>query len=187
MPIKGRVAITGRPGVGKTTAIEQLLTLVPLAAGGMITKEIRVCGHRVGFSLIDVATREEAVLAHLHHRNGPKIGPYTVDLASLEQIGVGAIVHAIEACALVVIDEIAPMECLAPSFVSAVEAALESDRSLLISTHAHAEYPIAHRARRELTLFRMKQSNRDRIVGEIAALFGVNDERSGLRKIPEPS
>ena len=160
--------------MGKTTAIERLLEVLPLSAGGMITREIRVCGHRVGFSLIDVATREEGVLAHLHHRDGPKIGRYTVDLRSLEEIGVRAVRRAVETCELVVIDEIAPMELTSPAFVPAVEAALASGRSLLISTHAHSDHPIAHRARRELTLFRVKLSNRDRLVGDIAARFGVD-------------
>jgi nucleoside-triphosphatase len=173
MPIKGRVAMTGRPGVGKTTAIERLLRILPLSAGGLITKEIRVCGHRVGFSLVDIATGEEGVLAHLHHRTGPKVGRYTVDLRSLEEIGIRAIRRAIDECELVVIDEIAPMELTAPGFVPAVEEALASDKSLLISTHAHTDHPLAHRVRRELALFRVKLSNRDGLIAEIAAHFGV--------------
>jgi len=173
MPIKGRVALTGRPGVGKTTTIAQLLEILPLSAGGMITTEIRVCGHRVGFSLVDVASGEKGVLAHLHHRDGPRVGRYTVDLRSLEQIGVQAIRRAVEECDLVVIDEIAPMELTAPGFAPAVEAALASGKSLLISTHAHADHPLAHRVRRELALFRVKLSNRDGLVAQIAAHFGV--------------
>jgi len=173
MTIKGRVAITGRPGVGKTTTIERLLEILPLSAGGMLTKEIRVCGHRVGFSLTDVATGEEGVLAHLHHRDGPKVGRYAVDVRSLEEIGVRAIRRALATCELVVIDEIAPMELTSPEFVPAVEEALASDRALLISTHANADHPLAHRVRRELSLFRVKLGNRDGIVDEIANIFGI--------------
>ena len=140
----------------------------------MITREIRVCGRRVGFSLTDVATGEEGVLAHLHRRDGPKVGRYSVDLSSLEGVGVRAILHAVESCELVVIDEIAPMELTSAAFVPAVETALASDRALLISTHAHSDHPIAHRVRRELSLFRIKLGNRDRLIGEIAARFGVD-------------
>lgn len=173
MAIKGRVAITGRPGVGKTTAIERLLESLPLSAGGMITREIRVCGRRVGFSLTDVATGEEGVLAHLHHPHGPRVGRYTVDLRSLERIGVRAIRRAVAEYELVVIDEIAPMELTSAEFVPAVEEALASDKSLLISTHANATHPLAHRVRRELSLFRVKLGNRDGIVEEIAGHFGI--------------
>jgi len=173
MAIKGRVALTGRPGVGKTTTIERLLDILPLRVGGMLSKEIRVCGHRVGFALVDVASGEEGVLAHIHHRVGPKIGRYTVDLRSLEKIGVRAIERAIATCELVVIDEIAPMELTAPGFVPVVEAALASERSLVISTHAHTDHPLVHRVRQELELFRVKLSNRDEIVSNLADAFGV--------------
>jgi len=171
MPIKGRIAITGRPGVGKTTLIERVLDRIPVQAGGMLTAEARVCGHRVGFELRDVATGKTGTLAHVHHTNGPKVGRYTVDLDSIRKIGVGAIDRAIEKAGLVVIDEIGPMELASPDFVPAVERALASGCPLLISTHAHADCPIAHRVRRELELFRVKLGNRDRLVDEIVERF----------------
>jgi nucleoside-triphosphatase len=168
MSIKGRIAITGRPGVGKTTLIERVLEVTRLRAGGMVTHEIRVCGRRVGFAVTDVATGTEGVLAHVHRPAGPKVGRYTVDIESLENVGVAAIHAAIRSAELVVIDEIAPMELRSPAFAPAVEAALESDRALLISTHANASHPVAHRVRRELELHRVRLNNRDRLVGEIA-------------------
>ena len=174
MPIKGRIAITGRPGVGKTTLIERVLEGAAFSAGGMLTKETRVCGRRVGFAIVDVATGTEGVLAHVHQRVGPKVGRYTVNMESLEQIGIAAILDAIRTKELVVIDEIAPMELLCPAFAPAIEAALASDKALLISTHANSDHPLAHRVRRELTLFRVKLSNRDRLAAEVAeALQGA--------------
>lgn len=174
MAIKGRVALTGRPGVGKTTLIERLLEILPPSAGGMLTKEIRKCGRRVGFSVIDVATGEEGILAHLHQRKGPRVGRYTVDLESLERIGIAAIRRAMDEKDLVVIDEIAPMELTSSTFIPTVEAALSSDKALLISTHANADAPLAHRVRRELTLFRVKLANRDRLLDDVARTFGVS-------------
>jgi len=167
MAIKGRIAVTGRPGVGKTTLIARVLERIEGHVGGMMTFETRVCGHRVGFAVRDVATGAEGVLAHIHHRTGPKVGRYTVDVASLERTGVAAIYAAVRTKDLVVIDEIAPMELASPAFVPAVEAALESDRALLVSTHANADHPLAHRVRRELRLFRVRLSNRDDLVDEI--------------------
>lgn len=167
MAIKGRVAITGRPGVGKTTLIERVLKKVGVPAGGMITTETRVCGRRVGFAIRDVASGAEGVLAHVHGKTGPKVGRYTVDVASIERTGVAAIRSALQRAELVVIDEIAPMELTSEAFVPAVEAALASDRALLISTHANADHPIAHRVRRELRLFRVKLGNRDALVEEV--------------------
>ena len=171
MTIKARIALTGRPGVGKTTLIERVLTRVPLSYGGMVTKEIRKCGHRVGFSVIDLATGAEGVLAHLHVRGGPKVGRYTVNLKDLEAIGVAAIERALAERELVVIDELAPMEIASPRFIPTVERALASGKPLIVSTHAHLDHPLVHRVRRELKLFRVKLSNRDALVDQIVNEF----------------
>jgi len=93
----------------------------------MITKEIRKCDHRVGFSVIDIATGAEGILAHIHQQNGPKMGCYRVKLRDLEEIGIAAIDSALSNGTLVVIDEIAPMELTSPKFIPAVERVVESD------------------------------------------------------------
>ncbi len=171
MAIKGRVAITGRPGVGKTTLIESVLSVVPATVGGFLTKEIRKCGHRIGFALVDLGTGEECLFARAGASGGARVGRYAVDVGAIERVGVPAILHAIETKDLVVIDEIAPMELRAPGFVAAVEKALASDRALLIATHAHATHPIADRARQELRLVRVRLGNRDALVDTVAALL----------------
>jgi len=139
----------------------------------MITREVRKCGHRVGFSVVDVADGQERMLAYTHHRNGPRVGRYTVDVEALEAFGVAAIRHAIRHYDIVVIDEIAPMELSGPGFAPAVEEALASDCGLVISTHAHSDHPLAHRVRRDLELFRVKVSNRDHLLAEMLAAFEV--------------
>ena len=178
MEIKQRAAITGRPGVGKTTLIERVIESLPLSAGGVIGKEILVCGHRVGFSLIDVATGQEGILAHIHQRIGPQIGKYTVNLETLKNLAIPAIRSAIRSKDLVVIDEFAPMELASPDFVPIVELALASDKALMIATHATLDHPLVHRIRQELRLFRVKLSNRDRLAAEVTAfLSGIEPPR----------
>lgn len=169
MAFKERISLTGRPGVGKTTLIERALADTPLSVGGFVGKEMLVCGHRVGFSLIDLATGKEGVLAHLHQRIGPKVGKYTVNLETLEGIAIPAILSAVDSKDLVVIDEFAPMELASPHFVPAVEAAWASDKALLVATHATLDHPLVHRIRQESRLFRVKLSNRDRLVDELRA------------------
>jgi len=171
MGIKERAAITGRPGVGKTTLIEKVIESIALSVGGIIGRELLVCGHRVGFSLIDVSTGHEAVLAHIHQRIGPKIGKYTVNLETLQNLAIPAIQSAIQSKELVIIDEFAPMELVSPDFIPVVESALASEKSLIIATHATLDHPLVHQIRQELKLFRVKLSNRDRLVAEVAAFL----------------
>jgi nucleoside-triphosphatase len=169
--IKGRVALTGRPGVGKTTLIERVIDRLGVPVGGMITKEIRTCGHRVGFSVIDLETGEEGILAHIHHPGGPKMGRYRVNLRDLEEIGLRAVDRALTAGHLLVIDEVAPMEMTSERFVPLIERALASRQPLLVSTHAHLQHDIAHRVRRELNLVRVRQGSRDALVETVSRLL----------------
>jgi nucleoside-triphosphatase len=174
MGIKARIAVTGRPGVGKTTLIRRVVEQLPVSVGGMITQEIRKCGVRVGFAVIDIATGQEGILAHLHQQKGPKVGRYRVNLQDLEQIGIEAIKCATRASDLVVIDEIAPMELCSSAFLPTVEVALASEKALLISTHGRVDHPLIHRIRQELELFRVKVSNRDSLVETIAQRFAAD-------------
>jgi nucleoside-triphosphatase len=183
MAIKGRVAITGRPGVGKTTLVERVLEGIPDRVGGFVTKEVRKCGHRVGFALVDIAAGEEHLFARVGAA-GDKVGRYAVDVGVIEQVGVPAIYRAIEKSDLIVIDEIAPMELLAQGFVAAVERALASDKALLITTHAHATHPIADRARQELHLVRVRLGNRDGLVDVVLALLRGEDPRVSTASPP---
>ena len=164
MTSKRRIVITGRPGVGKTTLIEKLVAELSIPVGGMITREIRKCDHRVGFSVIDIATGKEGILAHIHQRNGPRMGRYRVNLHDLEEIGVAAIDNALSAGSVVVIDEIGPMEISSGKFIPTVEHVVASDAPFIISTHAKLDHPLIHRLRQEFTLYRVKMGNRDRLV-----------------------
>ncbi len=169
------IVLTGRPGVGKTTLILDVISTLECRAGGMLTSEIRKCGHRVGFSVTDLATGRSGILAHIHQTVGYRIGRYRVCLADLNAIGIAAIRNAATdpAVALVVIDEIAPMELVSPEFVPAVEQALDCGKPLLISTHAHTDHPLVHDIRRRLALVRVKLSNRDALPGTVAHELGA--------------
>jgi len=171
MTSKRRIVITGRPGVGKTTLIEKIVPELSIPAGGMITAEIRKCDHRVGFSVIDIATGEEGILAHIHQQSGPKMGRYRVNLHDLEQIGIAAIDRALAAGSLVVIDEIGPMEITSAKLIPAVERAVEGDVPFIISTHAKLDHPLIHHLRQAFTLYRVKLGNRDELIELIRQEF----------------
>ncbi len=136
-----RVFVTGPAGVGKTTLVERVAREVErwgYIVGGMITKEVRRNGKRIGFKIIALDTGEEGTLASLRgtsHLPGVPFGKYVVHVDELERVGVSAIRRALVEADLVVIDEIGPMEYKSNEFVKAVGEVLNSDKTLLAVVH----------------------------------------------------
>lgn len=168
-----KIAVTGAPRTGKSTLVERVVGAVGLPSGGMVTAEIRKCGRRVGFSVRDLATGREGVLAHLHLPEGAPWGKYRLNLRDLEEIGVRAIERAIEEAELVVIDEVGPMELQSPAFVAAVQRALREAPNLLVTVHRASNHPLAYAIRHGVDhLFRISTANREGVTEEIVRLLG---------------
>lgn len=130
--------ITGRPGSGKTSVIEQAMSILRergLRAGGLYCPEIREGGVRLGFKIIDIMTGEERILAHVNQREGPQVSKYRVNVANVDELSEAAIGRALQEADFVVIDEIAPMELHSQGFRRAVRAALDSPKPLLAIIH----------------------------------------------------
>ena len=136
-----RVFVTGPAGVGKTTLVERVAREVErwgYIVGGMITKEVRRNGRRIGFKIIALDTGEEGTLASLRgtsHLPGVPFGKYIVHVDELERVGVSAIRRALVEADLIVIDEIGPMEYKSNEFVKVVGEVLKSDKPLLAVVH----------------------------------------------------
>ncbi|MGD9841134.1 MAG: NTPase [Candidatus Bipolaricaulis sp.] len=169
-----KIAVTGNPGVGKSTLVRQVVENVPLSYGGMVTAEIRKCGRRVGFSVRDLATGAEGILAHLHLAAGPSCGRYRLNLRDLEEIGAQAIERAIEGAGLVVVDEVGPMELHSPRFVRAVDRALEEAQNLLVTVHRASNHPLAYRIRHGADrVVHLTRGNRDQTAEEVTHLLAA--------------
>ena len=160
-----RIAITGRPGVGKSTVCRNILEHLTCTYEGMVSADIRVEGERVGFGIMDISTKEQGILAHKDGR-GPRVGKYNVNLDDLNNIGVNSIKNALS-YDLVVIDEIAPMEFKSQEFVQIVEKALDSDRDMLVVLHQKSNHPLAQRIREEFEIYTVTEDNRESIVAVI--------------------
>ncbi|HAZ30463.1 TPA: NTPase [Candidatus Acetothermia bacterium] len=167
-----KIAVTGNPGVGKSTLVLRVVERVPLSSGGMVTAEIRKCDRRVGFSLQDVLTGREGTLAHLHHADGPEFGRYRLNLRDLDEIGALAIERAIAEVDLVVVDEVGPMELSSSRFIQAVDRALREARNLLVTVHRNSDHTLAYKIRHGVDHhLRLTRANRDAQLGEILRLF----------------
>jgi nucleoside-triphosphatase len=154
------VILTGVPGVGKTTLIEAVARSLGDRAGGVLTREIREGGRRTGFA-IESLDGERRILASRHLKQGPRVGPYRVDVRMLEILGVGAVRRALERRQALVIDEIGKMELISPAFKAIILVALESDLPTIatmgISAHAFMD---GVRKRPDVEIVRVTEVNR---------------------------
>ncbi len=162
-----KIAITGVPGSGKTTLCKRLIEALTIKVGGILTQDIRKNETRVGFEILDIATQQKGILAHVVAKTGPKVGKYTVNLADIEQIAIPAIEGALKEAELIVIDEIGPMELKSPAFVQVAEKALNSPKSLLITFKKHFEHPLIARIRREFSVYEITIQNREQVFSQL--------------------
>ncbi len=174
-----RIGITGKPRIGKSTIIKAVIKRLKadgIAVGGILTSDIWEGGVRVGFSLEDTNTGEKGVLAHVHHRQrGPKVkvGKYTVNLFDLDSIGANAIKNALTRPdpIIIIVDEIGPMELKSKRFLEAVEEAIESKKSMLVSVHQKSEHELVKRVKKEFEMFEVTQENRGEMANCIIQRF----------------
>jgi nucleoside-triphosphatase len=141
--LKKRILLlTGNPGVGKTTVL--LKTVEALRArgysvGGMISREVRSCGERVGFEVLDLSNGRRGWLAHVNQPSGPRVGKYSVNVSDLDRVGAEAIVKAVEDYDVICVDEIGPMELFSEKFKNAVRRAVENEKLVVGIVHWKAK------------------------------------------------
>ena len=172
--------ITGRPGIGKTTVLLKVvegLRAEGFKVGGMISREVRRGGSRIGFEILDIASGRKGWLAHIKQPVGPKIGKYRVNLNDLNSVGVRAILEALEKADVIAIDEIGPMELYSKEFVDAVRKALENVKPLIGTVHFRVKHPLIDhlKSREDSEILEVTLQNRARlhklIIGNILLIL----------------
>jgi nucleoside-triphosphatase len=174
MALRKRVLLlTGNPGVGKTTVLTKAINALKekgYCVGGMISREVREGGTRVGFEILDLGSGRRGWLAHVNQKAGPQIGKYHVNMEDLNTIGAKAVADAVEKCDVIAIDEIGPMELFSEKFKEATRKALESRKPVLAVVHWKATDRLINEAknREDQETFTVTQENRDKLPGTIA-------------------
>jgi nucleoside-triphosphatase len=166
--LKRLFLITGRPGIGKTTVLLNVaseLSSRGYRLGGMVTREVKQDGSRVGFEIVDYATNRKGWLAHINQAEGPRVSKYRVNLHDLDQIGVKAIHGALEQADVVIIDEIGPMELFSSAFRQVVGNAADSSKPLLGIIHYSARDSVIDlvKKRDDVELFTVTMENRQHL------------------------
>lgn len=164
--------LTGAPGVGKTTVLIKVVEALKaqgVSVGGMVSREARESGVRVGFEIVEITNGNHGWLARVDQQSGPQVGKYHVNLRDLENVGAKAITEAIEKCTVIAIDEIGPMELFSPILKQAVRQALAGEKVVLAVVHAKAKDSLVDEAKQrdDAAIFTVTFSNRDSIPKEI--------------------
>ena len=158
------ILITGNPGVGKTTLVQNIISRLKVSAGGFYTVEVRdENGKRWGFKIISLDGREE-VLASVDVVSFRKVSKYGLDVEAVDRVGVTAIRDALKNKDVVVIDEIGRMELISDRFRDIVQEALDSPKPVL-GTIALKETNTAKKIkeRQDTRIIKLTRANFDEI------------------------
>jgi len=163
--LKRMFFVTGRPGIGKTTVVLNAVNGLKdkgYTVGGMLSREVREKGTRIGFEIRDLTTGQKGWLAHVEQPTGPQVSKYKVNLNDLDRVGARAIQNAMREVDIVIVDEIGPMELFSPIFKQAIKDLITSDRLVLGVIHYSARDPIIDsiKAREDAEIIEATMGNR---------------------------
>ena len=176
--MKSAYLLTGRPGVGKTTLIKEVVARLSRACGGFYTEEIRVRGVREGFRIVAL-DGEAAILASVHICSSHRVSKYGVDVVALERVGVAALRTAMQEREVIVIDEIGKMELYSAGFREVVLEAIESGKpvmgTILLGPHPWADGIKRHP---KVQLVYLTPANREQVRGQLLGWLGETGEKA---------
>jgi len=163
--LKRLLFVTGPPGIGKTSVLLRAVNALKkrgYRVGGMISREVREEGVRVGFEIVDFYSDQRGWLAHVNQPVGPRVSKYRVNLSDLNTIGVNSIVSAAANADIVVVDEIGPMELFSLAFKEAVSQAMRGNKPMLGTIHHRARDPLitSIKAREDAEILVVTHENR---------------------------
>jgi nucleoside-triphosphatase len=184
--------VTGDPGIGKSSVllkVIQSLKAEGYSVGGMLSREVRSEGKRVGFEVLDVNNHRRGWLARIDQDFGPRLGRYYVNLKDLENVGAKAITNAVEELDVVLVDEVGPMELYSESFRKSIDLILKCRKLVVGSIHWKMKNDLLReiRLRKDCEIFRVTVENRRsihrKIIQKALEYLSHHEQRKTQRRI----
>jgi nucleoside-triphosphatase len=161
--MKKNILLTGKPGIGKTTAVKCIADkMEPEKIAGFWSQEIREKGRRVGFS-IETLSGKTGILAHADQNSGPRVSRYRVNIADIDSVMVPELLAARQSKKIIIIDEIAKMELFSQRFKDEVLRCLDTKRVLGTIQERRIPYLDRIRTRNDVRLIELTLGNRDEV------------------------
>ncbi|MCD1293408.1 AAA family ATPase [Methanocella sp. CWC-04] len=162
--------LTGRPGIGKTTAIISAIRSLDTDPGGFYTEEMRTGRERKGFEIVSLSN-ERKVLALKGLKSGHRVGPYGLDMGVMDTFAVDLIKDAMKNKTLIMIDEIGRMELMSENFKDIVIKALDSDKPVMgVIMKKDNEFSKEIKNREDTIIIEVTEANRDKIPDTLKTL-----------------
>jgi len=165
------ILITGRPGIGKTTLIQKVISsLKEVKMQGFFTREIRERGIRKGFKIITLDGKE-GLLAHVDFKSKYQVSKYKVNIKDIERLIIPSLIPE-KSSQLILFDEVGRMELYCPQFKSILARSLDSSKPVFGTIQLKAEtFVDAVKLRKDVKLIEVDLNNRDALPQEIIGLL----------------
>ncbi len=157
-----RIALTGKPRVGKTTLVKRLVERFPDRFFGFYTQEVIQDGKRVGFEVRDLEGNGK-VFAHIGITSAYRVGKYGIDLNAFESIALPSM-SDVKPGRILLVDEVGKMELLSQKFLNKLHELLSKDElSMLLVIPIKDVHPTVGYIRRTFRTFLLTERNREEI------------------------
>lgn len=181
-----KILLTGKPGIGKSTILEQVTKDFKGNKLGIISRELRNKeGKRVGFEAVNHLGKKKT-FAHTTDISSDYIvgGKYYVDLSVINKFAVPEIKKGIDnPQALVFIDEIGRMQAFSRKFLDIVSEILNSDSNVLATIVLDPEpWSLQFKQNKNTVLIEISEKNRDQLPKLLSIIFDHSKDFHKLRE-----
>ncbi|WP_457639229.1 NTPase [Persephonella sp.] len=174
-----KIALTGKPGVGKTTIIKKVVNRFKDRVTGFFTEEIRdKNGKREGFKVVTTDGRQ-TILAEKGAVSPFSVGSYGVFIENFEKLALPILQEALKN-RIIVIDEIGKMGLFSDRFEKIVrEIFSDKDTTVLATLPYKNIHPLVSWIKRnpDVLLFTVTEKNRDILPDKITEILEKHFER----------